>query len=394
MTTETGRRTWASRFLRDRKGNFAMMAAFTFPVILAAAGVAIDLTSMVLAKAELQDATDAAALAAASALANDKKSVGEAKAIAIAFMKTQLADTKAMSWNGTSTIPDPTIDIKETPSAGGGKTFNVAISMVGDVEFSPFTRLLGHESATLNTASSTESATESKSALSMYLVLDKSGSMLAPTDELSTTQTSCYRYNTGGTLVSNKPMTPCYVQKIDALKLAAASLFAQLEEADPNKFYVRTGTVAYNGGMGTAHTITWGASSSLAQVKNLSAGGSTNSSTAMEEAVKKLSDDKENKEHEKKTGLVPKKYIVFMTDGANTEPYMDTATKNTCNSAKSSGMEVYAVAFKAPPAGQKLLKACASSPEHYFAAEKMSDLIGAFDAIGQAAAGQVSRLTN
>jgi hypothetical protein len=73
---------------------------------------------------------------------------------------------------------------------------------------------------------------------------------------------------------------------------------------------------------------------------------------------------------------------------------MDTATKNTCNSAKSSGMEVYAVAFKAPPAGQKLLMACASSPEHYFAAEKMSDLIGAFDAIGQAAAGQVSRLTN
>ncbi len=80
MTKTAGKSTLASRLLRDRGGNFAMVTAVIIPVILMAAGVAIDLTKTVLAKAELQDASDAAVLAAAAALANDGKSIEEARA--------------------------------------------------------------------------------------------------------------------------------------------------------------------------------------------------------------------------------------------------------------------------------------------------------------------------
>jgi Flp pilus assembly protein TadG len=46
MTKNTERKTWVSRLLRDRGGNFGMMTALIFPVMLAAGGVAIDLTTM------------------------------------------------------------------------------------------------------------------------------------------------------------------------------------------------------------------------------------------------------------------------------------------------------------------------------------------------------------
>ena len=57
-------------FLKNRKGNLSIIAAIVLPVGLAAAGMAIDMSKMVASRAALQNAADAAALAAASALAN------------------------------------------------------------------------------------------------------------------------------------------------------------------------------------------------------------------------------------------------------------------------------------------------------------------------------------
>ncbi|EYR80521.1 MULTISPECIES: vWA domain-containing protein [unclassified Shinella] len=412
MTKNTERKTWVSRLLRDRGGNFGMMTALVFPVMLAAGGVAIDLTTMVMKKAELQDAADAAALAAASALANDGKSISEAKVIAMSFLKTQMSgstkeEEEKAKTEGTSGSDgnengveeydfdaSTVVEIIETALVGNGKSFKVNVSTSYEMKFNPFTRLLGQTKTTMNAASSAESATESKNALSMFLVLDKSGSMAWITNEKDAAVKSCINWtesNWGNT--KTKATSPCYVSKMAALKLAVASLFTQFKAADPTDTFVRTGTIAYDSVSYTPSALAWGFTSSLDYVNKLDANGGTASGAAMKTAYNRLKEASENTAHRDKNGQVPTKYIVLMTDGDNNNTADDTSTKATCTSAKNDGMEVYTVAFMAPTRGQNLLKDCASSASHYFQAENMAALVAAFKVIGERTSAVVSRLT-
>src|SRR5690606_41351949 len=104
----------------------------------------------------------------------------------------------------------------------------------------------------------------------------------------------------------------------------------------------------------------------------------------------------ENKAHLDMNEQVPKKYIVFMTDGENNVPGADEKTKNACTNAKTDGMEVYSIALMVDKlSARQLLANCATNPStHYFQAQSASDLIAAFDAIGKKAAQAATRLTN
>ena len=407
MTTNTEKRARASRLLRDRKGNFGMMTALVFPVLLAAGGVAMDMTNMVLAKAELQDATDAAALAAASAMANDGKNATEAKLIAMRFLKTQMTGSNAIGktekkdgkddkGEGSAVDFDSTtvIDIKETALLGNGKSFKVDVKSSYTLQFNPLTRLLGQKSATMNAKSTAESATESKNALSMFLVLDKSGSMAWITNEKDAKTTSCINWtesNWGD--YRTQPTSPCYVSKMAALKLAVASLFTQFKVADPTSTFVRTGAIAYDSVSYTPSELDWGSTASLNYVNDLDANGGTASGGAMKTAYRRIKKDSELTAHKEKNGQVPTRYIVLMTDGDNNNTADDTTTKTYCDTAKSEGIEIYTVAFMAPSRGQALLKDCASTSAHYFQAENMAALVAAFKVIGERASAVVSRLT-
>src|SRR6218665_63709 len=87
-------------FFKDRKGNLSIIAAIVLPVGLAAAGMAIDMSKMIASKAALQNAADAAALAAASALGNKDISTAEAKTLASDFVRGQMANHLAAPEQG------------------------------------------------------------------------------------------------------------------------------------------------------------------------------------------------------------------------------------------------------------------------------------------------------
>jgi len=405
MTKKTEKQTLIARLLGDRGGNFAMMTAIVCPLILAAGGVAIDLTKMVMTRASLQDAADSAALAAASALANDSKSKAEAKLLALQFLKTQMnggvATDEAAQGGDSDDDSDPEfatgtdITITETAMLGNGKSFKVDIATKYTVKFNAFTRLLGQTSIVMNAKSTAESATESKNALSMFLVLDKSGSMAWITNEKDKLVNSCLNFTEANwnNQKNVKPTSPCYVSKMAALKLAVASLFTQFTIADPTNTFVRTGAISYDLTSYTPSDLTWGSTAALAYVNLLVADGGTASGASMKTAYDKLKAATENTAHKTKNGQVPTKYIVFMTDGANNYSSDDTSTLATCTSAKKDGMEIYTVAFMAPTAGQNLLKACATDGSHYFEATNMSALVAAFKVIGERTSAVVSRLT-
>ncbi|MFD1328111.1 vWA domain-containing protein [Mycoplana ramosa] len=403
MKLATEKQGVLSRLAKDRRGNFGMMTALLLPVLLGAGGISIDVTKMMMTKNRLQDAADSAALAAASALANDGYSIEAAKLLALRFIETQMrsggnvdgdgTDTKNPDNKDPSSFASSVVNIEETPTGKSSKAWVITVTASMDMDLNPLTRLLVKDKATITANTSAESATESKNALSMYLVLDKSGSMLANTEQKIVPVTSCYQYNDSGNLLNKNPISPCYVKKIEALKTAAGSLFDTLDAADPDTIYVRTGTVSYNSERGTTYKINWGTTASRTQVNALEGGGGTSSTAAMQAAYDKLMASTENTEHQKKNQQVPTKYIVFMTDGNNNNSSDDTKTLNICKTAKTAGVKIYTVAFMAPPRGQQLLSNCAT-PGSFFVADKMSDLVKAFEKIGQEAAATIARLTH
>lgn len=394
-----------SRLGRDRAGNFGLATAIIIPVVAATAGIAMDLNNMVQVRSALQDSADAAVLSAANALAKDNTmSDEETIELALKFLKAQFFNVVPSAGKDSTTG----LPVQDDPLAGAvgnverttdttGKTFEVTLNSSYTVPTNGLTALLGWKEVTVGVTATAQSTTESKNALSMYLVLDRSGSMAEDTSTVNTASPTKLVYYSCGT--SRRPRTCSYettnyVLKIDALKLAVANLTTQLATADPDSKYVRTAAVSYNASMQTPVGFSWGTASALSYVQALTATGGTDSSDAMARAYADISKTSEDTAHKNKNGQVPSKFIVFMTDGDNNYTSADTKTKATCDTAKQNGIEIFTVAFMAPSKGQALLQYCATDTSHYYDAQDAAELIAAFKEIGDKAVEASTRLTN
>jgi Flp pilus assembly protein TadG/uncharacterized protein YegL len=401
--------------LKDRGGNFGVMAAIAAPLVLAAGGVAVDLATLMATKNQMQDASDAAALAAASALVSKTPpTIEKAKEIALQFLKVQTASSGVDNFDGrdpgaagttaksdgglTENVPSTdtsSVDIIENTNGPTGKAFKVTVLNRQTLQLNAMTRLLGQKSIDIEIRATAESATESKNALSMYLVLDRSGSMAWKTNTPDATKSSCPNYTEANwsKYPNLKATSPCYVTKIDALKTAVSDLLKQLNTADPNTLYVRTAAVSYNSAQDTAGNVAWGTAGTSTYVNALVATGGTASGNAFKTAYGRVTATTEDTAHKAKNGQVPTKYIVFMTDGDNNNTSDDTTTLAWCDTARKNNVQVYTVAFMAPDRGKSLLRACATTEANYFQAEEAADLIAAFKAIGERASAMATRLT-
>ncbi len=373
------------KLLNCRKGNFSITTAFLLPVLLMVVGLALDYTEMSRKREVLQQAVDAAALSAASTMATNGTSAAGAQALAISFLKGHMATTSSAALD----LQPPVIDITQTSVTTHSKSFKVKVTDSYNVQLSGFQTLLGISHARVTAVGTAESSTESRNPLSMYLVLDRSGSMQWVTSTVDTSQSSCYNY-----YEYNWPTAtyqhPCYVKKIDSLKLAVSALASTFETADPTHELVRLGAVSYSTVAATPLAPVWGSSSAKSYVNALTASGGTNSTPGFQIAYNALMSTTEDQAHMAKTGLVPSKYIVLMTDGSNDNSANDATTKSLCDAAKTGGIKVYTVAFDAPDRGKALLSYCASGTDYYFEAASVPQLVAAFQAIGD----KTSRLSN
>ncbi|MBX5000399.1 VWA domain-containing protein [Rhizobium lentis] len=399
------------RMLSDRGGNFGIMTAILAPVLLGAAGMAIQVGDMLLSKQQFQEAADSAALATATALANGTIQTSEAEAFARKFVAGQMANYLQ---SGTDIKSTTGVNVQTTTS-GNSTSYQVTVSPSYDLTVNPLMQAVGFRTQRLSTSGTTVGGhSQTQGSISMFLALDKSGSMgedTATVNKEYPTESYTYKCNPHYNKNGKEVWDTCtgtrtnYYTKIQALKIAAGNLFGQLNSADPNAQYVRTGAVSYDIVEYSPSNLAWGTAGVTSYVNALQANGGTNSSGAMNTAYTSLTaknaagNDAEDSAHKLKTGQIPKKYIVFMTDGDNNNDSSggrsyDTLTKATCDTAKSKGIEIYTIAFMAPAGGQALLDYCASDDAHYFQAEKMEDLLAAFKAIGAQASAQVTRLTN
>ena len=340
-----------SNFLKDKRGNIAILAAFALLPIMISVGAAIDYSRGARVKSKIAQSTDVALLSAAASVMKEgmitsggKLSKAQEQKISAQLYDVfgkffhanmgELSDEIKYKITYDSNTQDVKVDIDllYKTAFGGFLTPNIDISVV----------------AKANMKSTNQGA------LSMYLVLDKSGSM-------------------------------GWQNRMNILKVAIADMAIQFEETDPKHEYVRLGAIAYDSDEKQPTKLEWGAAAANLYVQSLQPGGGTNSSSAMSTAYQDVVHNREDEAHADKNKLVPKKYIVLLTDGSNNKSEYDTQTLKICDEAKNAAVEVYAVAFQAPASGQQLLKKCASSAQHYFNATNANDLINAFRYIGSAA---------
>lgn len=376
MFARAGDRSRLRQLLSDRAGNIGLTFAIICVPLVGSIGAAIDYTRALNLHREIQSSLDAALVAAMAEIEAKNKNEELIKK----RMENWLAAQAAMS-GSKYTLDAKSIDIDTS-------IHQVTATVTGTIDTS-FLRMLGVQKIPVAVEASVMGGEETttKNAFSMYLVLDRSGSMDSNTTT-SYTGTCTDAYN------NQYSCTKVY-KKIEALKLAASDLLSQFADIDPQSKYVRTGGVSYNNVMQTPSDLAWGTSAVLSYVKALPTGGTTNSGEAMEEAYDSLKDSEEDKAHRTINGnKKPDKYIVLMTDGENNVNGADTKTQKYCDKAKKDDMTVYAIAFMAPTAGQKLLRYCATSSGHYFSADNTKELVEAFKLIGATAAKKLIRLTN
>ncbi len=361
------------QFLKARGGNFAFTTAIMLPVLVGTIGLAIDSAHLFQFRNSLQQAADSATLATSSKLGSTASATqSEAEILAKQFlagqMQNQMQEESASSASKPQMVGDPSVAVEIDQSNPGSKRFAVTMSVAYDVPLSAFSRAIGLDKMRVSVNSISESSIQTRAPLSLYFVLDKSGSMSD--------------YTTSG------------ITKIQSLKIAANTLLDQLDTADPTQKYVRTGAVAYSHIMRTPTALAWGTWGARIYINNLNPGGNTDSGQPTVKAYTSLAAGSENAAHQARNGQIPTKIILLMTDGENNVASADQTTLSACTNAKNDGMLIYTVALMAPPAGQSLLSQCASGPTYYFEAENTQQLVDAFKAIGERAADQATRLTN
>lgn len=400
-------------FVHNKDANFAMLAATLIPLTFAAGSFAVDFANVISMKTRLQDAADGAALATSSQLANKTITEAEAKEYAEDFFRGMVAESTGTFSNASAT-PVATI----TPIPNGPSTiWKVEVKIAGVQKLTPMARMVGQNTVNINVSSVSQATTEATYPVSMYLVLDHSGSMGWDSGQTGPVEVTkyCIEYEIKyyfGYPYRVEVKVPCgttteqrKLSKMDVLKAAVEDLVADIKESDPEDKYARLGAVAYNNQTRDPEDMLqadWDKDRVVTFTNGLEAKNGTNSMAAMAWAYDRIAGDTspEQSAHMSKNGSNdPEKFIVFMTDGQNEtgqawkDDYVDRETKASCNDAKSEGVTIFSVAFQAPQRGKELLQACSSGTGFYYDANSADELIAAFKEIGEKATNRSNRLT-
>ncbi|MBW3098626.1 vWA domain-containing protein [Pseudohoeflea coraliihabitans] len=348
-----------------------MFAAVLVPVCFAAGSVLLDFSNVMTVKARTQNAADAAALAVAARLSvgdliNSSKAEKEAEAYFNGEISNELAQYSSFAATPVATVGKVTRD--------GQDVWEVNVKVEGSIGVTPLASIFDAATMDFVVNADTESALPVQHAFSMALVLDVSGSM---------DWYGQYSWSPS----NGQP------KKIEALKTAVSNLMSQIDTADPDAKYSRTGAITYNSGVVDYRLMSWGTKQVTKFAEKLTASGGTSSTQSFYLAYAAVNALIEDSTHINKNGLTPEKIMVFMTDGDNNNAVDDVYTLAYCTAAKAAGITIYTVAFMAPDKGQSLLSSCATDSEHYFEAETADDLIDAFERIGQHSEQILARLT-
>lgn len=396
---------WLAVFGRDRRGVTALTFAVSAMVLLAAVFAAIDAARFSAAKVELQDALDAAVLAAAATNSDDQATITR---VGSSYMAAQLANNGDMqNMKVTFTLTDKTMT-------------GVATAEVDPIFMDLFTNSLVHLGA------SSEVQRGKDQTLELALVLDTTGSMAG--NKISTLKQAAKSLVTklstgapaGAVKVGVVPFATYVNMGVASRNQAWANVPA---DQGSSKFKGCYGSPPYPQNVRDSDSgrrypgflnltcskqvtpLTGSASTVTSAIDALSASGNTYIPAGLAWGFNMLSPQAPITDAAAydTTGpnRKPRKALLLMTDGANTAlmrvngdhegtpsygaraVQTDTYTSELCANIKAQKIEIYAVAFDigSDTVARNLVKSCATDSTHFYDAANSADLIAAFDAI-------------
>lgn len=402
--------------LREQSGNFAVMTAILLPVSIGVVGLGMDVNTMVQNRRTLQNAVDAAALATATAMTNSL-SASDADAMAKSFVTSQMANASSSATAKEASLTT-TSTITSEANAKQGTNYDVALTSSYVMTTNALSSALGWKTVTIKAVSQAQSSTTPTTVIdhgvSIYLVLDRSGSMSFVTDQVDTSQKSCQNYSEKyWKYYPDLPATsPCYINKISSLKTAVSTMANVLIEADPTaktsstpySKIIRVGADAFNDQTFTQQAMDWGPQSASRYVNDIPhfPTGGTDANGALTNAYNALKSTNATEKNAFAANKITKfnRYVIFMTDGemtgdsASWSETLDTKVRNTCKTIRTDGIQIFTIAFMAPDRGKALLQNCANDNNNYYEPETMAGLVAAFKNITQKTLPGTTRLTN
>jgi len=397
-------------FTRDEQGSFATLAGVSMLAVSLCAGVAVDYTRIVHTKSVMNNALDAAVLAAGNLMSNGTTSQTRLRAEFEDFFKANLESRKHHA------DLFQIVDFKADPAAGtisAESTANVKMAFLG---------LAGHTEVDIGSVSQASFSTDS---IEVAMVLDVTGSMqgyklTALKSAASEAIETLLPENSGSGKV-RVGLVP-YATSVNAGKYASRSTDGEsercvTERGGRNRYNDAFAPVgadrrAVNGNEcpdGEIMPLTDDARRLKTRVSGFRASGHTAGHIGVAWAYYMLSEDWRNrvwrgKEEPARYGDGVKKIAVLMTDGAFNTYYLGTKgnprgryrqessdhAEKLCADMKSEksgnpGITIYSIAFDAGRDAERMMKNCASPDQgqsvHYFDADNEDELREAFQAI-------------
>lgn len=386
----SAQRTLAA-FAADRRGNVAMLVALCSVALFGLVGVALDFTRTMTVRQSAQNALDAAALAAAELQSRGGASAGDLQRIALAMFEAN------MGQDVPHTCATPTL----TRNAATGR---VSLDVACDTP-TTLAAMLGFSKLSFTAASTAEYG---RTKLDVSLMLDVTGSM------------------SGQKLKDLKEAAKLLVDTVvdptgrsDDVRIALAPFSASVNagayfrratgaSSGGNCVTERTGRQAYTDaapGAG-AYSAVGPANCPAAVILPLN-----NDAGTLKRRIDTFAASGQTAGHigiawarylvsPKWSGVWPSgsaplpldepqaiKAVVLMTDGEFNTQYSALGTsaqqaEKHCAAMKADGITVYAVAFNAGSAAEKLLSKCATSPDTFFKTSSGTALRDAYREIG------------
>lgn len=342
-------------FGRDDRGSVAIIVGLLLVFIIGVAGASIDLGRQQMVKNKLQQASDAAALAAANMPDGTAESVRTTEAAM--FFALNVPDP----YNGVSPRPTPNVTF---PSG------SVRVTAQTNVPTN-FMKFLGSGLVASSAGSSVLIEQNAQTTYDVLLVMDNSGSMATadigaggsremPSGLRSTARTearqSCYNWPTNVGICNSHGDGPRAVNpppygfgltgatRLNAVRLAARTITTEL--LNPNEAGNRVGIVTWAHNLIDSEALTTNFTTAANAIDSMWGWGATNSLVGMQRAQTLGNDFDEDHV----------RAIILLTDGMNTwgspgcngADYCsgtDTSTNNLCTTLKNQGIVIYTVAF-------------------------------------------------
>lgn len=289
-------------FQKEEKGSFGVMAAVSMLMLVMAVGTAIDVSLMFKARAKIQATTDTVGLMA-SIYVRDNKS--PPKSLNDGFVEGTKYDIHIANTGRELTGVNGKFSVNYNDELQRAE-----VTFKGEIK-TTFLGALSKGSVDLGVSSVVQYFETAQAATSVFLVVDNSGSMAWD--------------DTPITLGIRRP--PAAKTRIEGLKSTVtkfnADLNASLSEAvSTEEEYLRTALIPYSTDTlkNKVSGPNWG-TVNHGHVQRMRASGGTDSRGPM--ALAKTLMKSENNIHYAENGTKdPKKYVIFMTDGANNEEWV------------------------------------------------------------------------